>query len=310
MTDIVALSPAVATALAAGRPVVALESTIIAHGMPYPRNVETALAVEAIVRAGGAEPATIAVIGGRPRVGLDEAGIERLGRGGASVPKLSTRDLAHAIALGRDGATTVAATMRIAALAGIAVFATGGIGGVHRGAETSFDVSADIGELSRSQVAVVTAGAKAILDLKLTLEMLESCCVPVVGFRTDEFPAFYSRASGLRVPMRVETAAEVAAMIVAQRRLGLMTGMVIANPIPDADEIPTVEIEPVIAAARAAAAARDITGKDVTPFLLARLAEATAGRSLDANIALVENNARVATEIAVELARISQLTRS
>jgi pseudouridylate synthase len=303
VTSYLRINPEIARALAAKRPVVALESTIIAHGMAYPRNVETALSVEAIVREGGALPATIAVLAGHLRVGLDADEIEKLGREGHRMMKLSARDLPVAVARRIDGATTVAATMRIAALAGIAVFATGGIGGVHRGAEASFDVSADLTELVHSNVAVVTAGAKAILDLPLTLEKLETLGVPVIGFGTDRFPAFYSRDSGLAVPARADSAQEVAAVMQAKWRMGDVGGLVIANPIPAAHEIPAGEIMPEIEKALAEAKVRAIVGKEVTPFLLARLAESTAGRSLAANIALVENNARVAAEIATAYAR-------
>ncbi len=298
------ISGEVAAALEAKRPVVALESTIIAHGISYPRNRETALGLEDIVRAGGAIPATIAVIGGGLRVGLDHDEIERLARGGATMLKLSARDLPAAVALRFDGATTVAATMRIAALAGIAVFATGGIGGVHRGAPASFDISADLTELAESNVAVVTAGAKAILDLPLTLEKLETLGIPVIGFGTDRFPAFYSRDSGLAVPARIDRPEEAAAILKAKWQMGMRGGIVIANPIPAAQEIPAAEIAPVIARALVEAEAHGVAGKQVTPFLLARLAEATGGRSLFANIALVENNARVAAAIATAYARL------
>jgi pseudouridylate synthase len=292
-------STEVAKARASGTPIVALESTIIAHGMPYPQNVETARTVEDIIRANGAVPATIAVMGGVLKAGLSTAELERFGKDGAAIRKVSTRDLPHVVALKSDGATTVASTMRLAAMAGIAVFATGGMGGVHRGAETSFDVSADITEFAQTNVAVVTAGAKAILDLALTLEMLETKGVPVVGFGTDAFPAFYSRDSGLKVPMRCNTPQEVAALMQAKWSMGLTGGIVVANPIPFAFEIPAIEIAPWIDEALAAAASQGIRGKDVTPFLLARLAAKTQGRSLAANIALVKHNAEVAARIAV-----------
>ena len=298
MNSYLSIAPEVAVALAAERPVVALESTIIAHGMAWPQNAETAFALEAIIREEGAVPATIAVSEGRLRVGLDRAGIETLGREGSRIAKLSVRDLAHALATGRAGATTVASTMRIAAMAGIAVFATGGIGGVHRGAEKSFDVSADLTELSQTNIAVVTAGAKAILDLALTLETLETLGVPVVGFGTDDFPAFYSRESGLKCPLRLDSLAELALMMRAKWSIGLTGGVVIANPIPLAHEIKAVEITPAIEKAVAEADMQGIGGKDLTPFLLARLADITAGRSLAANIELVKNNARVAARIA------------
>jgi pseudouridine-5'-phosphate glycosidase len=294
----VSLSPEVTAALAARKPVVALESTIIAHGMAYPANVETALAVEQVVRDHGAVPATIAIIGGQLKAGLSREEIERFGKEGPGIMKVSVRDLPFVVGRGLDGATTVAATMRIAAMAGIPVFATGGMGGVHRGAGETFDVSADLTEMTRSNVALVTAGAKAILDLPLTLERLETDGVPVVGYRTGEFPAFYSRVSGLKVPMRADTPGEIAAIMHAKWDLGLEGAVVVANPIPETDEIPTSEIEPVIAAALAEADARGIRGKDVTPFLLPEIVKATKGRSLQANIALVKNNARVAAEIA------------
>ncbi|MGA0094492.1 MAG: pseudouridine-5'-phosphate glycosidase [Chthoniobacterales bacterium] len=298
----VILSPEVSPALAAGRPVVALESTIIAHGMAYPANVETAMAVEQVVRQHGAIPATIAVIGGKLKAGLSAEEIERFGRNGPEIIKVSVRDLPFVAGRGLDGATTVAATMRIAAMAGIPVFATGGMGGVHRGAGETFDVSADLTEMTRSNVALVTAGAKAILDLPLTLERLETDGVPVVGYRTGEFPAFYSRSSGLTVPMRAETPGEVAAIMRSKWELGLEGAVVVANPIPEADEIPASAIEPVITAALAEAARLGIRGKDVTPFLLAEIVKATKGRSLQANIALVKNNAKVAAEIAAAFA--------
>ncbi|MFZ4483968.1 MAG: pseudouridine-5'-phosphate glycosidase [Chthoniobacterales bacterium] len=298
-------SPEISAALAAGRPVVALESTIIAHGMAYPANVETALAVEEVVRAHGAVPATIAVIGGVPRAGLTAEEIERFGREGPAIMKVSVRDLPFVAGRGLDGATTVASTMRIAAMAGIGVFATGGMGGVHRGAGETFDVSADLTEMTRSNVALVTAGAKAILDLALTLERLETDGVPVVGYGTGEFPAFYSRSSGLKVPMRADSPEEVATIMRSKWDLGLPGAVIVANPIPEADEIPASEIEPVIAAALAEAEGRGIRGKDVTPFLLAEIARVTEGRSLIANIALVRNNARLAAKIAVAFAGLN-----
>lgn len=298
----VVLSPEVAVALDGGRPVVALESTIIAHGMAYPANVETALAVEDVVRRHGAIPATVAVIGGKLRAGLSREEIERFGQEGPRIMKVSVRDLPFVVGRGLDGATTVAATMRISAMAGIAVFATGGMGGVHRGAGETFDVSADLTEMTRSNVALVTAGAKAILDLPLTLERLETDGIPVVGYCTGEFPAFYSRSSGLKVPMRADTPAEVAALMRSKWGLGLGGAVVVANPIPLADEIPASEIEPVIASALAGAGRLGIRGKEVTPFLLAEIAKATKGSSLRANIALVKNNAKVAAEIAVAFA--------
>lgn len=289
-------------ALAGKRAVVALESTIIAHGMPYPENVATALEVEGLIRAGGAVPAVIALLGGEIKVGLTAAELEHLGREGRNIRKVSTRDLPYAVARRMDGATTVASTMRLAAMAGIHVFATGGIGGVHRGAEANFDISADMTEFSLSDVAVVTAGAKAILDLALTLETLETLGVPVVGYGTDEFPAFYSRSSGHAVPMRCDSAVEVAALMRAKWNMGLRGGVVVANPIPEDAEITAREIEPVIAAAVAKAATNGIHGKDLTPFLLSEIAGVTEGRSLKANIALAKHNAQVAADIAVAFA--------
>jgi pseudouridine-5'-phosphate glycosidase len=294
----IVLSSEVSAALAAKKPIVALESTIIAHGMAYPANVETALAVEQVVRDHGAVPATIAIIGGQLKAGLSREEIERFGKEGPGIMKVSVRDLPFVAGRGLDGATTVAATMRIAAMAGIPVFATGGMGGVHRGAGETFDVSADLTEMTRSNVALVTAGAKAILDLPLTLERLETDGVPVIGYRTGEFPAFYSRMSGLKVPMRADTPREIAAIMHAKWDLGLEGAVVVANPIPETDEIPASDIEPVIAAALAQADRLGIRGKDVTPFLLAEIVKATKGRSLQANIALVKNNAMVAAEVA------------
>ena len=302
MNPMLDILPEVAAALAEGRPVVALESTIISHGMPWPRNAETALRVEAEVRAHGAVPATIAVIDGRLKAGLAVEQIEQLGRAGHAVAKASRRDLPVLVAQGRSGATTVASTMVIAALAGIRVFATGGIGGVHRGAEKTFDISADMTEFAASDVAVVTAGAKAILDLALTLETLETLGVPVIGLSTEEFPAFYSRRSGHRVPMSCATPAEVAGVMRAKWAMGLKGGLVVANPIPKEAEIDAAEIAPVIEAAVKTAEARGIAGKDLTPFLLAEIAGVTAGRSLAANIALVKHNASVAAAIAVAFA--------
>lgn len=296
------LADEVRRALDAGRPVVALESTIIAHGMPYPQNVETARAVETLIRDGGAVPATIAIIGGVLKVGLTDAELDRFGREGRSISKVSVRDLPFIVAQKLDGATTVASTMRIAAMAGIHVFATGGIGGVHRGAETTFDISADMTEFAASDVAVVTAGAKAILDLALTLETLETLGVPVIGLGTAEFPAFYSRHSGYPVPMSCATPAEVASVMRAKWSMGLKGGVVVANPIPADAEIPADEIAPVIEAAVKKAVAQGVAGKETTPFLLAEIAGVTAGRSLAANIALVKHNARTAAAIAVAFA--------
>ncbi|WP_126976730.1 pseudouridine-5'-phosphate glycosidase [Frigidibacter oleivorans] len=304
MTDApLTLSDETSAALAAGRPVVALESTIITHGMPYPQNLATARQVEADIRAAGAVPATIAVMGGAIRVGLDDAMLDRLARTPDAL-KLSRADLAACLVSGRTGATTVAATMICAHLAGIEVFATGGIGGVHRGAETSFDISADLRELAETPVTVVAAGAKAILDLPKTLEVLETLGVPVIAFGQDELPAFWSRRSGLPAPLRMDSPAEIAAAHAMRGRLGLPGGQLVANPVPAADEIPMEEIAPVIAAALAEAEAAGIAAKAVTPFLLDRMHGLTAGRSLATNIALVRNNARLAAAIAADLARL------
>ena len=290
-------SPEVAAARAAGRPVVALESTIITHGMPWPQNLETARAVEAEVRAAGAVPATIAVIKGQIHAGLTEDQLSALAQE-KEVRKLSRADLAACLAAGETGATTVAATMICAHLAGIEVFATGGIGGVHRGADQSFDISADLSELARTPVTVVAAGAKALLDLPKTLEVLETLGVPVIGHGSGEFPAFWSRRSGLPAPLRMDSAAELAQAHRMRAALGLNGGQLVANPIPEAHEIAREEIDPIIAAALSEAARQGITGKAVTPFLLQRIFELTQGRSLTANIALVLNNARLAAAIA------------
>ena len=302
------LTDEVADALAEGRPVVALESTIITHGMPYPENVETARAVEEDIRHAGAVPATIAVLEGRLHAGLTEARLDALGQA-RDVVKLSRADIAHCIASGGTGATTVAATMIGARLAGIEVFATGGIGGVHRGAETSFDISADLHELAKTPVSVVAAGAKAILDLKKTLEVLETLGVPVITLGQAEFPAFWSRGSGLASPLVASTAGEVAEAHVMRGAMGLEGGQLVANPIPAKAEIPAEELAPVIAEALAAAEAEGIAAKAVTPFLLDRIFHATGGRSLTANIALVRHNALVAAQIAGEIARIRSESR-
>jgi pseudouridine-5'-phosphate glycosidase len=294
--------PAVQAALRAGQAVVALESTIITHGMPYPANLETALAVEQVIRQAGAVPATIAILGGRLCVGLGPDDIERLAQT-PDVVKCSRRDLPVVVARCQNGATTVAATMIIAAMAGIRVFVTGGIGGVHRGAEITMDVSADLTELARTDVAVVCAGAKAILDLGLTLEYLETHGVPVLGYGTDRFPAFYTRDSGFGVDTRVDDIDELAAIIDAKRALGLTGGVVVANPIPAEHAMPDAEIASAIQEALAEAAARRVAGKAVTPFLLARLGEVTAGRSLMANVALIKHNAATGAALALALAR-------
>jgi pseudouridylate synthase len=296
------ITPEITKALADGKPVVALESTIIAHGMPFPQNFEMAEEVETIIRDTGAIPATIAIMNGSLKIGLSADELRRFAVDGPSVTKVSVRDMPHVVASNIIGATTVASTSRIAAMAGIHVFATGGIGGVHRGAERSFDVSADMTEFAESNVAVVTAGAKAILDLALTLETLETLGVPVVGYGTDDFPAFYSRKSGHAVPMRYDTPQEVASLMKAKWGMGLKGGVVVANPIPQEFEIPAAEIAPVIEKAIAEAERQKISGKHVTPFLLAKLAEVTGGRSLKANIALVKHNAKVAARIAIAFA--------
>jgi len=293
------IAPEVAAAIHAGMPVVALESTIISHGMPYPRNVETATLVEDTVRQGDAVPATIAVLNGRLKVGLSSAEIRHLGKQGQEVIKCSRRDLPFVIAREQDGATTVAATMIIAAMAGIRVFATGGIGGVHRGVVDTMDVSADLEELARTNVAVVCAGIKSVLDIGRTLEYLETKGVPVVGYQTDTLPAFYSRCSGFPVDYRVDTSADMAAAMNIKWRMGLDGGMVITVPIPEEHALDGDEIDGVIEEALAEMKRQGVTGKNTTPFLLASIAERTGGKSLEANIQLVMNNARVAAEIAV-----------
>jgi pseudouridine-5'-phosphate glycosidase len=291
------VSEEVRAALEQGRPVLALESTIIAHGLPRPRNVEVALQAQAEARSAGVVPATVGVLEGRLCIGLEDGQIEALGSA-EGVLKVSRRDLAHALASGKRGATTVCGTMVAARLAGIRVFATGGIGGVHRGGEGSMDVSADLLELSRSPVIVVSAGAKAILDLARTLEVLETHGVPVVGYQTGEFPAFYSRASGLPLDLRADTPEEVAGLFRAQRELGLEQGILVANPIPAASEIPRERLEGFLATALAEAARQGVRGQRVTPFLLSRLLELSRGRSLEANIALLLNNVRLGCAIA------------
>ena len=300
MNDALKLSPEVAAAIADHRPVVALESTIIAHGMPYPQNVETAREGESIIRRLGAVPATIAVFAGRIQVGPTDGELEQLGSA-ADVAKVSRRDLPHVLATGGIGATTVAATMIAAHLAGIRVFVTGGIGGVHRGAATSFDISADLIELAQTPVAVVCAGAKAILDLGLTLEFLETHGVPVIGYRTGRFPAFFTRDSGLAVDFRMDTPREVAAMLARQWSLGYPGGALVANPIPESDAMDKAEMDAIIERSLADAARQGITGKQVTPFLLDRIKQLTGGASLVANIALVKHNAEVGAQLAVAL---------
>ena len=303
MKEHLIISPAVKAALMAGEPVVALESTIISHGMPYPQNVETALKVEEAVREAGAVPATIAVIGGQLKAGLTAAEIEYLGQQGPAVTKASRRDLPVLVARGADGACTVATTMIIAHLAGIRVFATGGIGGVHRGAETTMDISADLEELGRTPVLVVCAGAKAILDLGLTLEYLETKGVPVIGYGTEELPAFYTRTSGFKVDYRLDTPEEIAAAFRAQQEMGLGGGMLVTNPIPEAYSMDPARINAAIDQAVADARRLGIHGKETTPYLLARVKDLTGGDSLSANIQLVLNNARLAAHIARALVK-------
>ena len=296
-------SPEVASALAGRRPIVALESTIITHGMPYPQNFETALSLEATVRAGGATPATVAVVEGRFKVGLDRQTLEGLARLSGGVAKASRRDLSAIVTRKGSAGTTVAATMYIADLAGIEIFATGGIGGVHRGAEETFDISADLIELARTRVAVVCAGAKSILDIDKTLEYLESQGVAICGYRCDEFPAFYARTSGVKLDHRCDGPRDLAKMIRMQREIG-PGGLLIANPIPEDSALDAVAIEHRIAEAVAEARAQGIAKKEVTPFLLGRIVDLTEGRSLEANMALVKNNAALAASVAVELCRL------
>ena len=298
MNQYLDVKPEVAEAIANGKPVVALESTIISHGMPYPQNVETALNVERIIREAGAVPATIAIIGGRLKAGLTPEEIEYFGKKGTAIAKASRRDLAVLCARGEDGATTVTTTMMIAYMAGIRLFATGGIGGVHRGAETTMDISADLEELAKTPVMVVCAGAKAILDLKLTLEYLETHGVPVIGYGTEELPAFYSRKSGLGVDYRMDTPQEIAAAFKAQNDLGLGGGMLVTNPIPEEYSMDPDVIGKAIDEAIEEMDRLGIHGKECTPFLLAKIKDITGGDSLDSNIQLVYNNARLAAEIA------------
>ena len=302
---LLSFSPEVLQARANRQPVVALESTIITHGMPWPQNLETACQVEAEVRNAGCVPATIALMGGRIQIGLDEPALHRLARA-SPVMKVSRADIAACLAGGHTGATTVAATMICAHLAGIAVFATGGIGGVHRGADTSFDISADLREFSQTPVTVVAAGAKAILDLPKTLEVLETLGVPVITVGQDDFPAFWSRSSGLLSPLRMNTAREIAAAHLMRETLSLGGGQLVGNPIPMADEISREELAPVIQQALLEADASRIVAKRVTPFLLQRINELTQGRSLAANIALVLNNARLAAAIAIEIIALNE----
>ena len=297
------ISPEVRAALENGRPVVALESTIISHGMPYPKNVETARRVEQTIRDNGAVPATIAVIGGRLKAGLSREEIEYLGKTGRAVAKASRRDLPALVARGADGATTVTTTMIIAHMAGISIFATGGIGGVHRGAETTMDISADLEELAQTPVMVVCAGAKSILDLGLTLEYLETKGVPVIGYGTDELPAFYTRKSGFGVDYRADSPEELAAMFRAQRLLGYRGVMLVTNPIPEEYAMPKEVIDAAIEQALAECEAQGVHGKETTPFLLARVVELTGGESLESNIRLVLNNAALAAKTACVLSK-------
>ena len=298
------VSPEVAAAIAEGRPVVALESTIISHGMPYPQNVETALKVESIIRENGAVPATIAILGGRLKAGLTPEEIEYLGKKGHDVTKASRRDLAVLVSRKEDGATTVTTTMMIAYMAGIRIFATGGIGGVHRGAQTTMDISADLEELAQTPVMVVCAGAKSILDLGLTLEYLETHGVPVIGYGTKELPAFYTRKSGFGVDYELDSPQELAAAFKASMDMGLKGGMLVTNPIPEEYSMDPAVINKAIDEAIAQANAQGIHGKESTPFLLAKVKELTGGDSLDSNIQLVFNNARLAAKTATELCKL------
>lgn len=300
------VSEEVAEAVAANKPVVALESTIISHGMPYPQNVETALKVEQVIRENGAVPATIAIIGGRLKAGLTREEIEYLGKTGYDVPKVSRRDLPVIIAKGMDGATTVTTTMIIAALAGIKIFATGGIGGVHRGAETTMDISADLEELAQTPVMVICAGAKSILDLGLTLEYLETKGVPVIGYGTGELPAFYTRKSGFGVDYRLDTPRELAEAFHVKQEMGLAGGMLVTNPIPEEFSMDPAVINQAIDAAIEESKQKGIHGKETTPFLLAKIKEITGGDSLDSNIQLVLNNARLAARTAAALCECGQ----
>ncbi|WP_031410160.1 pseudouridine-5'-phosphate glycosidase [Geobacillus vulcani] len=300
MNDILVFSEEVAAAKAEQKPIVALESTIISHGMPHPENVQTAKDVERIIRDRGAVPATIAIIDGKIKIGLTDDELEFLGTS-RDIEKVSRRDLPYVVAKKKHGATTVAGTMICAAMAGIRVFATGGIGGVHRGAERTMDISADLQELARTNVAVVCAGAKSILDLGLTLEYLETHGVPVLGYQTDVLPAFYSRTSPFRVDYRLDSAKEIATFIETKWALGLAGGIVVANPVPPEDELEESYITAIIEQALKEAEEKCITGKAITPFLLDRVKTLTEGKSLKANIALVKNNAALAADLACEL---------
>lgn len=300
MNALLDIHPEISEALKSGKPVVALESTIISHGMPYPQNVETALAVEAVVREQGAIPATIAIMGGKCRVGLSKEELEFFGKA-KDVWKVSLRDMPYVISQGLVGATTVAATMRIASMAGIKIFVTGGIGGVHRGAESSMDISADLTEMGETSVAIISAGVKSILDIGLTLEYLETKGIPVITYGQDEFPSFYSRKSGFKSPMRMDDPAAIAKLLDTKWKLGLNGSVLIANPVPASMEIAPEEIEKHIQAALADAALKKIIGKEVTPFLLQHIASHTGGESLEANIALIKHNAETGARIAVAL---------
>ncbi len=303
MNNYLVIHPEVKEALAVNKAVVALESTIISHGMPYPKNIETALAVEEVVRQNGAVPATIAIMNGKCHVGLTKEELEYFGKE-KNVWKVSLRDMPYVISQNLYGATTVAATMRIAAMVGIKVFVTGGIGGVHRGAENTMDISADLTEMAQTSVAIVSAGVKSILDIGLTLEYLETMGIPVVTYRQDEFPSFYSRKSGFTSPLRLDTPKAIAALLTAKWNMGLTGSVLIANPVPAEFEISTAEMEVHIQQALNAAKQKNISGKNVTPFLLQYIAEHTKGESLEANIALIKHNAKVGAEVAVEYADI------
>ncbi len=302
MREYLDISNEVKKALDGNKPVVALESTIISHGMPYPQNVETALRVEEIIRSNGAVPATIGIINGRLIAGLTPEEIDYMGKT-SGIAKVSRRDIPYIVALNKDGATTVASTMIIAEMAGIKVFATGGIGGVHRGAETTMDISADLEELSKTNVAVVCAGAKSILDIGLTLEYLETKGVPVLGYKTDQLPAFYTQNSGFPVDYNMDSPEEIASLLNVKWNLALHGGVVVANPIPDEFSMDAEFINGIIEKAVIEATKKEIKGKDTTPFLLSKIKEITGGESLDANIQLVYNNARLAAKIAVELGK-------
>ncbi|MEI2739306.1 MAG: pseudouridine-5'-phosphate glycosidase [Chitinophagaceae bacterium] len=304
MNSFLEIQPEVQEALASGKAVVALESTIISHGMPYPKNVETALAVEEVVRANGAVPATIAIFNGKCYVGLTNEQLEYFGKAN-NVWKVSLRDMPYVISQNLYGATTVAATMRIADMAGIKIFVTGGIGGVHRGAETSMDISADLTEMAQTSVAVVSAGVKSILDIGLTLEYLETKGIPVITYGQDEFPSFYSRKSGFISPLRLDTASEISALLNTKWKLGLTGSVLIANPVPAEQEIATDEMEVHILQALNAAKEKNISGKEVTPFILQYIAEHTKGESLEANIALIKHNAKTGAEIALAYAALA-----